>query len=172
MIEVYDDIMPRSYNKLLNEIVTHMSFEWHYLHDVTYETHGKEGVNVPGFTHLLYQDGEGGPHVNTFYPPLAEYLDIKGQEISKLHRIRVGCLLSNNTGVNNKHVDFPFPHKVGLYYINDCDGPTYIWTPDGLEEVSPKKNRLVVFDGKYEHASSCPKDSPSRFVCTYNFTAK
>ena len=42
MIEVYDDIMPRSYNKLLNEIVTHMSFEWHYLHDVTYETLGKE----------------------------------------------------------------------------------------------------------------------------------
>ena len=171
MIDVFDDIMPKSYVKLLNEIVTHTGFEWHYLHDVTFENGTFDPT--PGFSHLLYQDGQGGPRIDTFYPPLAEYLDRSNNEIHTLIRVRVGCLLNNTKAViNQKHVDWEYPHMVGLYYLNDTDGPTYIWTPEGLEQIECKAGRMVVFDGSYQHASSCPKNSPSRFVVTYNFTTK
>ena len=169
MIDVFDNIMPKSYVKLLNEVVTHTGFDWHYIHDATHETE----LGTPSFSHLVYNHGEAGKDINPFFPPLAEYLDLSNDKIHTLIRVRVGCLLANSDrAYNTKHVDFEFPHMVGLYYLNDTDGPTFIWTPEGLEQVECKAGRMVVFPGHYKHASSCPKTSPSRFVITYNFTTQ
>lgn len=171
MVEIIDDIIPVSHQKLLEEIVTDISFDWHYLHDVTFEFKGDR--NSPGFTNLLFQGGVGGDKVNVFYPPLHEYLFRKDLKIKTLHRMRLGCLLSNSDlPHNNPHIDFEFQHMVGLYYVNDSDGDTIIWDGDKRETVTPKRGRFAVFNGKYYHASSCPRVSPTRIVLTFNFTAQ
>ena len=67
------------------------------------------------------------------------------------------------------HVNLPNEHWVVLYYINDADGTTAFYNPDGTlrVEVEAKRNRLVIFDGMIKHSVGIPKLSP-RAVLTYD----
>jgi hypothetical protein len=85
---------------------------------------------------------------------------------------------------NTPHIDSNLDHYVVLYYLNDCDGLTYIFeqTSDKVpwekanrikqykikEIIEPKKGRFVIFDGKYYHTSSHPVNSPLRAVININ----
>lgn len=81
---------------------------------------------------------------------------------------------------NNPHVDSSADHYVLIYYINDSDGPTYIFE-ETIEDtafddrhkvekftikevIHSEKGRIVLFDGKYYHASSNPVSSSHRAV--------
>ena len=59
---------------------------------------------------------------------------------------------------NNMHMDMSIPHTVALYYVNDSDGDTFFFDKDKqiVDRVTPKKGRVVVFDGLTLHASSMP----------------
>ena len=50
------------------------------------------------------------------------------------------------------------PHMVALYYVNDADGDTFFFdrNREVINRVTPKKGRMVVFDGLTLHASSMP----------------
>lgn len=68
---------------------------------------------------------------------------------------------------NTPHVDFlDFEHTVFLYYVNDSDGDTIFFDKDLniTDRISPKKGRVVIFDGKTLHTGSHPVDSKYRFV--------
>ena len=67
-------------------------------------------------------------------------------------------------------MDNETPHYTGIYYVNDCDGDTFLF--DGTKEIakiSPKKGRIVIFDGKTLHAGSHPYLSDFRMVINFNF---
>ena len=89
---------------------------------------------------------------------------------------------------DNIHVDNFNPHTVLLYYVNDSDGDTFLfdktysqvpkeaYDTDGrlnqskvdfklLKRVTPKKGRLVVFNGLRFHSSSGPT---SNMRCVFN----
>ncbi len=70
---------------------------------------------------------------------------------------------------DNIHVDVGYEHLVCLYYVNDSDGDTFLFdrtTKDGpmpkdtkpniVKRVSPKKGRVVLFNGNRYHSSSGP----------------
>ncbi len=69
-----------------------------------------------------------------------------------------------------------------LYYVNDSDGDTYLfdqfYEKDVLpnltvaKRVTPKRNRVVVFDGRRYHASSNPRNSRERIVINFVFKGK
>jgi len=63
------------------------------------------------------------------------------------------------------HVDMEKRHIVGLYYVNDADGPTII----GKRIVNPKRGRFVMFDGSTYHTHFLPKFS-RRSTINFNFT--
>ena len=172
MIETIDNIISKSHQDELLDIVTDASFDWHYLEDVTHEIEDGTRNNTPGFINLLVNDNgkqrSGKEHM--FTAPLDEYLNRTNQKIVALHRMRLGFLLNNSTyDHNNKHVDYTFPHKVALYYLNDSDGDTILWDDEVETRVTPRKGRMCVFDGAIPHASSCPKEYSTRIVLTYNF---
>lgn len=81
------------------------------------------------------------------------------------------------------HVNGNQPHLVMLYYVNDCDGDTLLYDktledipfdnyyPDENYElnikhrVTPKRGRVLFFEGKVYHTSSSPTNS-TRCVIT------
>jgi hypothetical protein len=81
---------------------------------------------------------------------------------------------------NGVHVDLPIRHVACVYYCDDSEGDTVIYeqtfgsvVPGSVgnelsehRRVSPKKNRIVAFDGSRYHCSSQPSRSPR---CIVNF---
>ena len=68
------------------------------------------------------------------------------------------------------HNDIYEPHLVCLYYINDSDGDTVFFNKENeIKRVSPKKGRIVLFDGAIKHSAGIPKNLP-RFILNINFT--
>ena len=108
--------------------------------------------------------------------------------LKEVLRIRFGLLTRDiKQIVNTPHVDSHIQqHFVGLYYLNDTDGATRIWKQklkdwnqdpvfysvdecELLEEVEPKANRMVIFDGSHYHSSVTPTKTQLRYVINYNF---
>ena len=85
---------------------------------------------------------------------------------------------------DNIHIDLAFEHLVVLYYVNDTDGDTFIFDKKSdyqninlasvenqnelkvIKRVSPKKGRVLVFDGNRYHSSSGPTKD---IRCIINF---
>lgn len=60
-------------------------------------------------------------------------------------------------------------HLVLLYYVNDCDGDTVLFDDDGKEKarISPKRGRVLLFDGSIKHCASSPSNA-HRCVITFD----
>jgi len=66
------------------------------------------------------------------------------------------------------HQDLPGAHTVVIYYVNDADGDTVFFDNNRqiVKRVTPKKGRVVMFDGKILHAGSPSTTGPR---CLVNF---
>jgi len=123
-------------------------------------------------------------------PLLFIFCDRAKLPFSNLIRVRLGLFPNNPLDVpyHNPHVDFYEPHLVGLYYVNDADGDSVVFNETfeqvsleqsasyanqgkftELARISPKKGRMVFFDGKHYHASMHPKTHAQRIVVTFDF---
>ena len=67
-----------------------------------------------------------------------------------------------------------------LYYVNESDGDTWMFNeefkqfpePDVFtvkQRISPKPNRLIIFDGLCYHTASNPINSDSRVIININY---
>jgi hypothetical protein len=102
-------------------------------------------------------------------------------------RIKVNLLLKQPTfpadHYNLVHVDNIHEDKwSAVYYLNDSDGDTVLFNefreelpPTKLtifKRISPKKNRLVVFNSSRYHASCNPSINTERFIINFVMDTK
>lgn len=108
-------------------------------------------------------------------------------EIEGLVRMKINLLLQNKL-VPEFHYNIPHQDAVDncysvVYYCNDSDGDTFLFnefyeqgkTPDRLtidQRVTPRKNRIVIFESHRYHASSNPIENKERFVMNFVFKAR
>lgn len=177
MIQVIDDAIPsylqdfyelsilgKSTNKRIKPTVDlHCKYE---------KTAIDESGNMPlSFVHLLKTPFETSKHMPNFYQIVDIYCK---KSNSIMYDILAGRIYVTTPQNTNKvhyepHVDMEKWHKVLLYYVNDSDGDTVFFNKkDGkiIERVSPKKGRLVAFDGNIYHAAGIPKNNHR---CVVNF---
>ena len=102
--------------------------------------------------------------------------------------------------IHQAHIDYPFPNTATIFYVNDTDGDTFLYgkhsfvkdiridqdrfgtlsqtagtkttTLEIKERVSPKANRLVIFDGDILHTGSSPTKHKTRILLNSNFRKK
>ena len=147
-----------------------------------------------GFSHVAYrfndQNPSPSPLTALLLPLLFSYCEKAGVPFKTLLRIRLGLFTQNAAAgpYHNPHVDFYLPHQNALYYVNDSDGDTFIFnetyddvwlersvdfTRDGkfttARRISPKKGRMIGFDGKHYHASMHPVQSSRRIAIAFSF---
>jgi hypothetical protein len=104
--------------------------------------------------------------IENFIKNILDKKKIKKFELLRA-KINVQTKLEKNTihNHNTPHNDFPFEHKVFLFYINDSDGDTFFFNNKQIfKQISPKENRLIIFDGDIEHAGTHPINSDKRIV--------
>ena len=92
-------------------------------------------------------------------------------------------MYTNELHEHSPHVDFSFPHFSTVFYVNDSDGDTIFYDKRAksrteidqfsdlkeIKRVSPKANRLVIFEGDIVHTGSSPNKHKNRIIINSNF---
>ena len=178
--EIIDNAISVAYQNWIKDYMTSSVFPWFYQGSVTHGGKDDPRGHDPysGFSHLMFGPENHGPTNSSIDSLLPILLGILGdQQIKELLRIRAAMFIKNQTGAETKHhiahIDRPGdekPYKVLIYYVIDSDGTTGIYEDAKLvEEVEPKKGRVLLMDGDVFHASQCPKEHNQRIVVNYNF---
>lgn len=165
-MKVIDDVMPVVMQDQLIDICTQPEFTWSLLPDATYAPMDPLAKKMnkpqyPSFSHLAIMDYRPKTGVAPLISSMLLCMGDKAEIDSKiLYRARFGLYLPIRDApkYNNIHVDMHQPHTVVLYYVNDTDGDTFFFNNNRevVERISPKKGRMVIFDGLTFHASSMP----------------
>lgn len=189
--EIFDVIDPQ-YSADIYNTVTDLSFDWHFMNDTTYEDRldNEPAHSTPSFANLVYHYNQPeNPRYDYFKPLLLETCNKAGLELETVLRMRLGFLMNTKYPTpsfpyqyNTPHVDFEQDHYVACYYVNTTDGDTVVFheteeLPTGkkykiLKKSTPLQGKVLVFNGRHFHASSCPKVHVKRIVLTMNFTAR
>jgi hypothetical protein len=184
MIQVFDDVIPKRYQDEIEHRLLYSGYSWAYTPTIV-DCITKEG-KVFGFGGKLGNHTEGvvdTENFNFLLPLTYSISEKSGIEYESILASRTFLQVPTTYEKNHGpfHVDFKYPHMVFLYYVNDSDGDTLITnkkydfsnqTFDELDEsqiverVSPRKGRVVIFDGLYYHSGGIPKISPR---CVINF---
>ncbi len=171
-IIVIDDLLPESYSTEIQNTLYSPEFPWYYADDITYGQNAGELEKTFGFFHLFYSDGMKRSQFASYFEPIYHFaLQKANVKLINPYVLQARTFLQtpNNTTrkFNNKHIDTTTPHVVVLYYVNDSDGDTHLFKGvETIKTVTPKKNRVVVFDGAIYHSSGSPVESKR---CVINF---
>lgn len=102
-------------------------------------------------------------------------------EYIKPLKMQVNMMLNVGKTVDgNEHIDGFLDQEqndlewfTGIYYINDSDGDTTIFLPNGEKEiVSPISDSLVVFNGELVHSAQLPLKHNRRIAVNVNFLGR
>lgn len=186
MIQVIDDVLPQwMFDRVKKFTLDNKDFPWFYGRTASKDDEHMSFSHTVGDWSLPYAELLG----NSAYT-IGEKTNIS---IKDIYRIRFGLILpEENPKRNQAHVDHYINHYTFLLYLNDVDGDTILYNekfdPDKCfdeeqeknfiidhldgkltvaKTVSPKPNRVVVFDGLQYHASTPPSKS-GRIAINYN----
>ena len=181
MIIEIPNFLPKTLQDYIESHLTSSDFAWHFLENVTSEKKVNGEYYKSGFNHTPFNNIP----ITYLYDQLLflpHYIkSILNNPNLTLSRIRCGMTIKSVDACshNSPHIDFDdeFPYKnyTCLYYVNDCDGDTFIFNEINKSKnytikkrISPEKGKLCIFDGEYYHASSNPNKFDYRIVITTN----
>ena len=173
-IVILDDVISKDYQDYLETLLlNNMDMGWCLVRDLDSIKDNQSSNNSVGFSIQAISDGVDHGMLTFIFKSLgyalAEKLDIN---IKSFINARTFLQVPNNLNSSpTYHVDYPKPHTVLLYYVNESDGNTLILkqrypfsyskisgltTGEVIQEVEPKKGRVVMFDGAQFHSSTVP----------------
>lgn len=202
MYKVYDDILPKDMVDNICDYVCHPSFIWHIgkhgrtlsdqfaikypnfqnnvqlIHPFLSRTQpwingGIDGGYIKDYKLALFESNMINSMIIEFYKNIGENHNNK-----ILHRIKANMLLESlDQTPNPPHIDIcDEKHKVILMYMNDSDGDTIFYEDETgdkiLDKITPKRGRIVFFDGHHYHSSSPPIKTSRRMVININIINK
>jgi len=196
MIRVLDNVLPAYNFKKLYDDIMQWDFPWCYGRTALEE----QVITNPflyGFVRVVINDGilVFDPH-HIIEPSIRLALGYAGEKVKSILRIR--CILNTVADENYEfgtHIDLNQPHRTALLYLNDSDGDTIIYnerfspslsTLDGniqidddtipdltvRQTVTPKANRMVIFDGHLYHSGRTPTRVSRRVAININYTTE
>jgi len=183
-IKVIDNFLSKSYHEKLFKILTSADFPWYFINNITQT--GSSDLREFGFNHTFWDtDGQRENFYSWFWKPaLYQMMDVIECDLI----LRSRCDMTTHTDGNflhSPHIDFDFPHFSTIFYINDCDGDTLFYDKrttntdeiqfldlNEIKRVTPKANRLIIFDGDIIHTGSSPSKNKKRILINSNFLKK
>ena len=173
MIEIIDNFLP---DNIFSRLEFHLEgMSWMYDSTNNYEKSKSFGHSVNKEYGLDFQNNTERGMRKEFSFIMGSFVAEKfGLAPDSLFRVRYGLITREEKHyIHASHTDYPTPHYTALLYAHDSDGDTYFYEQDGktiIQTVSPKRNRLVFFDGLIPHSSSTPINNPIRTAVNFNFS--
>jgi len=186
-IVVIDDAISKNYQDAIEARIMHdPAFPWYFVSSISKKSKDYSQLegDTFGFSHQFCNRNGSISKITDFLLPLAYEACAHISFVpNKFYYGRAFMTLPAHNTRNLLHVDLLDPHISVLYYIHDSTGNTVfvdktindydqdtINTIDNLpirKEVTPKKGRVVIFDGRFYHASSNP-DVGRRCIINFN----
>ncbi len=177
-MRIVDDAMPDF--ELFQAHILGPGFPWHYAR-ATKEDHGPVNPWLMGWVHMVFDDDKWYSQSHSLFVKAITAAMINVLEpVKGIYRIRIVMnTITDRPYLNGPHVDFKFPHKTALLYVNDADGNTLVynerWAAGGhgpltiAREITPVANRMVLFDGLRLHTGTTPTTTGRRVVLNINY---
>jgi hypothetical protein len=187
---IIENFLNQKEYKNIKEFMFGPLLRWHYSPYVSLGTHDHGitdtmaidtfGFNVDIFNReLQYGDSEA---LSCMVPIIAKIIELNGQETQML-RIRGGLKTFKHAfrdgNYNLPHIDYHFPHKTLILYMNETDGDTFVfnevYSGEDLteftikERISPVENRAVILNGYQYHTASNPLYHDTRMILNINY---
>jgi len=187
MIKIVDNFLTESYHKEISDIMSSADFPWYYNSNISI-SNDKKSLCEFGFTHIFW-DSENGQREGVYSwflkSALYQMKDIVNSDVILRSRGDM-TMYTNELHEHSPHVDFNFPHFSTVFYVNDSDGDTIFYDKRAksrteinqfsdlkeIKRVSPKANRLVIFEGDIVHTGSSPNKHKNRIIINSNFLAQ
>lgn len=159
--KIIDNALPQEeFNNIKNNILN-PDFPWNLTTVITNE---KEVLPTHAsfyFTHMFWEGFNIEPQSQMFAPLL------NLMECNALMRVKANCYPSTpEVTVHDKHVDYTFPHKGAIFYLNTNNGLTIL---EDKVEVESIENRLLLFDSSKSHTSTTCTDIKCRINVNFNY---
>jgi len=172
-MKIFDDVVGEENSTKVENFLLSQDFPWFLIKKSSGKTKEIKGFSdTVQFEHHFIQDSK--IYSNVIHP-LMEMLDwnnvVKETQISPaILRMKSNLLLKTQSTPNTPHIDFTHPHTVLLYYVNDSGGETVFYDKNLkiINEITPKKGRMVIFDGSTYHSSTPPQTNDYRCVINFN----
>lgn len=190
---IIDDVVDKETQDLIEKSIFSPETQWTFGRTVFYHSHPEvtkeHQKKVMSFTKSIFRldDRYADPNLDLYTSPIVEASKKFQKHIETFLTVRIQLQVPLNDPATHgvPHLDGrrPFPYMVAVYYVNDCEGDTIIYketekdtTPDEIKNgkttidqtISPKKGRLIIFDGNIYHSSGRPKHD-IRCIINYNF---
>lgn len=174
-MKIYDDLIIESNRDKLEEILLDPEFPWYFVKRSSGAAPKIDGFeDSPQLVHKFIDDDKISSNYIHEVMKLLNWeniLRVTGAP-ERIIRMKTNLLLRTQSTPNTPHIDYPDPHIVMLYYVNDSSGPTTFYNRKFKvkKEVLPKKGRIIMFDGSTYHSSTPPTTNDYR--CVINFDLK
>ena len=167
-IKIIDNcIAVKQQNLIIKHLLQNTYFPWFYHQDVTKGFNIELNQKRPAFTHYFILDKNStGESLNLILPIINS---LTKKQIIQCRAFLQFPLNPKLIGLKHDtpHTDFSYPHTVYLYYVIDSDGDTlFLKNSKIVKKITPKKGRLVIFDGNIQHTAEQPKKGVR---CVINF---
>ena len=184
---IIDKAVPGSIQDMLENVASGNQVNWYRSKRATYADGTApvfpvtpDSVDAQQFTHAIFEDNQA---VSKLFPAILPVITAIPYTIKQMIRIKMNlCVYARNDNPNAHgmpHVDFTDikePLISAIYYVNDSTGDTVIFNQKLGQKapltiktrVTPKKGRLVVFDGALLHAGNTPRTNSPRININFN----
>ena len=165
MIKLFDDALPKEDQDYLEAVLLGLDFPYYFRDNTSYE-HQQDTCQ---FQHnFYYSEKNNSEYFEGFYGKFKPFIK-KNSPYKNVLRMKTNLLLNNKASCfNSIHTDYDGDHINLIYYVNNSDGDTFIFDDGKIKNIRPKKGRILLFDGKYEHTSSNPIESKYRSIINFN----
>ena len=161
MYKVIDNFLTEEKFLKVKNSILNSEFSWNLTPWVSNLQENLKITSSYYFTHLFYSGLYVDQNCHIF-------VDILNQlEVKSLIRIKANLYPStDNIEYQSEHIDYDYPHKGAIFYLNTNDGFTTLEDGTKVESI---QNRLLLFDPSKPHNSTTCTNDKCRVNVNFNF---
>lgn len=161
---IYDDFLPyNEYGFLKEHMETVMG--WYIAPQINYNDTSNDDFYM---VNSIFSNTRPAREQWTNQTDIQPFINITSKlYIDALMRVKCNFYIgAKEHYIHAPHIDYDFYNVGALFFVSDCDAPTYL--ADGTE-IESKGNRILIFNAATPHSSSAPTNVPYRMTININY---
>jgi len=166
-VQIFNNFLDQEVFLEIKKFIMSPRCQWRYVNYIAHKD-GRDNDNDGYFVHSFKdchpQTFEDRFPESPHFPLIAKILD----KIQYRNILRIRSSLYPRRDVQKSdpfHIDYNFPHRVCIFYVNTNNGYTMF---ENGEKIPSVENQLATFDGSEKHCSVVQTDTPARYIVNIN----